>query len=147
MDLGAGVLSSNTSSVDSLPVVVGGITRILVSRRRITWYHSRQAYFAAPCLNQNWPCLCHEEANPAPGTPCKPWPAHQRPNYGASISPTNLSRTTVVDQPSSGSGGFIRTDFSGCSRPVSFIAYVGGHDGAVFGPDHPLGLDNTSELL
>jgi predicted esterase len=35
-----------------------------------------------------------------------------------------------VGQPAAGSGGVVRTDFEGCSEPVSFIAWDGPHSGA-----------------
>ena len=35
-----------------------------------------------------------------------------------------------VGQPAPGSGGVVRTDFEGCSEPVSFIAWDGPHSGA-----------------
>jgi poly(3-hydroxybutyrate) depolymerase len=42
----------------------------------------------------------------------------------------NGCQAKEVGQPAPGSGGIVRTDFEGCSEPVSFIAWDGGHSGA-----------------
>ncbi|KAJ5543580.1 hypothetical protein N7535_006004 [Penicillium sp. DV-2018c] len=52
-----------------------------------------------------------------------------------------------VGRPSSGSGSSVRTDFVGCSKPVSFIAYDGGHTGAPLGVDSSLAPDATWEFF
>ncbi|ROT38057.1 alpha/beta-hydrolase [Sodiomyces alkalinus F11] len=52
-----------------------------------------------------------------------------------------------IPQPPPGSGQSIRTDFQGCSRPVSFIAYDGGHNGAPFGPESSLAPDATWDFF
>lgn len=45
----------------------------------------------------------------------------------------NGCQAKEVAQPSPGSGQNVRTDFEGCSQPVSFIAWDGGHVGAPAG--------------
>ena len=52
-----------------------------------------------------------------------------------------------VEKPTAGSEDFIRTDFEGCSKPVSFIAYDGGHDGAPLGVESSLAPDATWEFF
>lgn len=52
-----------------------------------------------------------------------------------------------VEQPAPGSGESVRTDFEGCSEPVSFIAWDGGHVGAPFGADNPLAPEATWEFF
>ena len=52
-----------------------------------------------------------------------------------------------VGQPASGSHGSIRTDFESCSKPVSFIAYDGGHDAAPLGVGNALAPDATWEFF
>ncbi|CBF82209.1 hypothetical protein AN5267.2 [Aspergillus nidulans FGSC A4] len=59
----------------------------------------------------------------------------------------NGCQPTDIGQPASGSGGSVRTDFSGCSHPVSFIAYDGGHDGAPLGVGSSLAPDATWEFF
>ncbi|OJJ57406.1 hypothetical protein ASPSYDRAFT_154482 [Aspergillus sydowii CBS 593.65] len=56
-------------------------------------------------------------------------------------SPTDIGR------PDAGSAGSVRTDFTGCSRPVSFVAYDGGHDAAPLGVGNPLAPDATWEFF
>ncbi|KAB8068234.1 putative feruloyl esterase C [Aspergillus leporis] len=55
----------------------------------------------------------------------------------------NGCQATNVGMPGSGGGGSVRTDFYGCSKPVSFIAYDGGNDGAPLGVGNPLAPDAT----
>ncbi|KAM0721568.1 hypothetical protein Q7P37_002493 [Cladosporium fusiforme] len=52
-----------------------------------------------------------------------------------------------VQQPAPGSGESVRTDFEGCSEPVSFIAWDGGHVGAPFSADNPLAPEATWEFF
>lgn len=52
-----------------------------------------------------------------------------------------------IGQPAPGSGQFVRTDFSCSSRPVSFIAFDGGHTGAPLGVQNSLGPDATWEFF
>ncbi|KOS38388.1 hypothetical protein ACN38_g10793 [Penicillium nordicum] len=52
-----------------------------------------------------------------------------------------------IDKPASGSGSSTRTDFHGCSKPVSFIAYDGGHDPAPLGVESSLAPDATWEFF
>ncbi|KAL5042896.1 Feruloyl esterase C [Aspergillus fruticulosus] len=59
----------------------------------------------------------------------------------------NRCQPTEIGQPAPGSGGSVRTDFSGCSHPVSFIAYDGGHDGAPLGVGSSLAPDATWEFF
>lgn len=49
----------------------------------------------------------------------------------------NGCQAKEVAQPSPGSGQNVRTDFEGCSQPVSFIAWDGGHVGAPAGDFAP----------
>lgn len=49
----------------------------------------------------------------------------------------NGCQAKEVAQPSPGSGQNVRTDFEGCSEPVSFIAWDGGHVGAPAGDFAP----------
>lgn len=49
----------------------------------------------------------------------------------------------TIGKPALGSGGAVRTDLHGCSRPVSFIAYDGGHVGAPLGVGSSLAPDAT----
>jgi len=50
---------------------------------------------------------------------------------------TNGCQAKEIAQPSPGSGQKVRTDFEGCSNPVSFIAWDGGHVGAPAGDFAP----------
>ncbi|KAL4918741.1 Alpha/Beta hydrolase protein [Aspergillus aurantiobrunneus] len=59
----------------------------------------------------------------------------------------NNCQPAEIGQPAPGSGDSVRTDFSGCSRPVSFIAYDGGHDAAPLGVQSSLGPDATWEFF
>ncbi|GAB1213007.1 hypothetical protein ATERTT37_002156 [Aspergillus terreus] len=59
----------------------------------------------------------------------------------------NGCQSADVGRPNSGSGQSVRTDFQGCSRPVSFIAYDGGHEGAPLGVGNPLAPDATWEFF
>ena len=45
----------------------------------------------------------------------------------------NGCQAQEVSQPAPGSGDVVRTDFEGCSEPVSFIAWDGGHVGSAPG--------------
>ncbi|GFF44840.1 probable feruloyl esterase C [Aspergillus udagawae] len=55
----------------------------------------------------------------------------------------NRCQQANVGKPQSGSHGSVRTDFKGCSKPVSFIAYDGGHDSAPLGVSSSLAPDAT----
>ncbi|CAG8125247.1 unnamed protein product [Penicillium nalgiovense] len=59
----------------------------------------------------------------------------------------NKCQPTNIGKPASGSGGFVRSDFEGCSKPVSFIAYDGGHVGAPLGVGSSLAPDATWEFF
>lgn len=59
----------------------------------------------------------------------------------------NGCQAQEVGQPAPGSGESVRTDFEGCSEPVSFIAWDGGHVGAPFGADNPLAPEATWEFF
>lgn len=59
----------------------------------------------------------------------------------------NQCQQTEIGQPSPGSGGSVRTDFSGCSQPVSFIAFDGGHTGAPLGVGSSLAPDATWDFF
>ncbi|KAB8239534.1 hypothetical protein ETB97_000759 [Aspergillus alliaceus] len=59
----------------------------------------------------------------------------------------NHCQPTNIGKPWSGSHGSTRTDFKGCSKPVSFIAYDGGHDGAPLGVGSSLAPDATWEFF
>ncbi|KAI9933219.1 hypothetical protein ASPWEDRAFT_42975 [Aspergillus wentii DTO 134E9] len=48
-----------------------------------------------------------------------------------------------IGKPQSGSHSSVQTDFHGCSKPASFIAYDGGHDAAPLGVGNPLAPDAT----
>jgi poly(3-hydroxybutyrate) depolymerase len=50
---------------------------------------------------------------------------------------TNGCQAKEIAQPAAGSGQKVRTDFEGCSEPVSFIAWDGGHVGAPAGDFAP----------
>jgi len=50
---------------------------------------------------------------------------------------TNGCQAKEIVQPAPGSGQNVRTDFEGCSKPVSFIAWDGGHVGAPAGDFAP----------
>ncbi|KAM0703100.1 hypothetical protein Q7P35_009798 [Cladosporium inversicolor] len=50
---------------------------------------------------------------------------------------TNGCQAKEIAQPAPGSGQKVRTDFEGCSKPVSFIAWDGGHVGAPAGDFAP----------
>ncbi|KAH3006641.1 hypothetical protein KXV73_009015 [Aspergillus fumigatus] len=55
----------------------------------------------------------------------------------------NGCQQSNVGTPQPGSRGSVRTDFKGCSKPVSFIAYDGGHDAAPLGVGSSLAPDAT----
>ncbi|KAE8333918.1 putative feruloyl esterase C [Aspergillus sergii] len=55
----------------------------------------------------------------------------------------NGCQPATVGRPGLGSHSSVRTDFQGCSKPVSFIAYDGGHDAAPLGVGNPLAPDAT----
>lgn len=55
----------------------------------------------------------------------------------------NKCQPANIDKPGSGSHSYKRTDFHGCSKPVSFIAYDGGHDSAPLGVWSSLAPDAT----
>ena len=55
----------------------------------------------------------------------------------------NGCQPVYVGKPGLGSHSSVRTDFQGCSKPVSFIAYDGGHDAAPLGVGNPLAPDAT----
>jgi poly(3-hydroxybutyrate) depolymerase len=55
----------------------------------------------------------------------------------------NKCQPGSVGKPAPGSGGFVRSDAKGCSKPVSFIAYDGGHVGAPLGVQSSLAPDAT----
>jgi poly(3-hydroxybutyrate) depolymerase len=59
----------------------------------------------------------------------------------------NNCQPADVGKPAAGSGGSVRTDFVGCSKPVSFIAYDGGHDGAPLGVGSSLAPDATWDFF
>lgn len=59
----------------------------------------------------------------------------------------NGCQPAEVAQPAPGSGDFERTDFSGCSVPVSFISFDGGHDAAPLGVGNPLAPDATWDFF
>ncbi|KAL2817619.1 Alpha/Beta hydrolase protein [Aspergillus granulosus] len=59
----------------------------------------------------------------------------------------NQCQPTNIERPWPGSQASVRTDFSGCSRPVSFIAYDGGHDAAPFGVGSSLAPDATWDFF
>lgn len=59
----------------------------------------------------------------------------------------NGCQSAEVARPASGSGGSERTDFPGCSAPVSFIAFDGDHVGAPLGVGNPLAPDATWEFF
>lgn len=59
----------------------------------------------------------------------------------------NGCQSTEVGRPNAGSGSSVRTDFQGCSLPVSFIAFDGGHTGAPLGVGNPLAPDATWEFF
>ncbi|KAI6779415.1 putative feruloyl esterase C [Emericellopsis cladophorae] len=52
-----------------------------------------------------------------------------------------------VGRPNPGSGSSVRTDFQGCSQPVSFIAFDGGHVAAPLGVGNPLAPDATWDFF
>jgi poly(3-hydroxybutyrate) depolymerase len=52
-----------------------------------------------------------------------------------------------IGRPNSGSRGSVRTNFTGCRKPVSFIAYDGGHDGAPLGVGNALAPDATWQFF
>ncbi|KAJ5740102.1 feruloyl esterase C [Penicillium manginii] len=52
-----------------------------------------------------------------------------------------------IGKPGPGSNSFVRTDFERCSKPVSFIAYDGGHDAAPLGVGNSLAPDATWEFF
>ncbi|KAL1584907.1 hypothetical protein WHR41_06630 [Cladosporium halotolerans] len=52
-----------------------------------------------------------------------------------------------IEQVAAGSGQSARTDFEGCSQPVSFISWDGGHSGAPFGTSSQLAPDATWEFF
>ncbi|EAW13301.1 alpha/beta hydrolase family esterase [Aspergillus clavatus NRRL 1] len=55
----------------------------------------------------------------------------------------NRCHQSEIHTPKSGSRSSVRTDFRGCSKPVSFIAYDGGHDAAPLGVGSSLAPDAT----
>jgi poly(3-hydroxybutyrate) depolymerase len=55
--------------------------------------------------------------------------------------PANIGKTWP------GSGSSVRTDFHGCSKPVSFISYDGGHVGAPLGVQSSLAPDATWQFF
>ncbi|KAJ5861167.1 uncharacterized protein N7529_008477 [Penicillium soppii] len=55
----------------------------------------------------------------------------------------NKCQPATISKPWPGSGSSVRTDFRGCSKPVSFIAYDGGHVGAPLGVQSSLAPDAT----
>lgn len=59
----------------------------------------------------------------------------------------NGCQSADVARPNPGSGEAIRTDFEGCSLPVSFIAFDGGHEGAPLGVGNPTAPDATWEFF
>ncbi|KAJ5416177.1 hypothetical protein N7465_004872 [Penicillium sp. CMV-2018d] len=59
----------------------------------------------------------------------------------------NKCQPANIAKPASGSRSSVRTDFHGCSKPVSFIAYDGGHDGAPLGVASSLAPDATWEFF
>lgn len=59
----------------------------------------------------------------------------------------NGCQAKEIQQPAPGSGESVRTDFEGCSEPVSFIAWDGGHVGAPFGTDNSLAPEATWEFF
>ncbi|KAL4948846.1 Feruloyl esterase C [Aspergillus filifer] len=59
----------------------------------------------------------------------------------------NNCQRAEIGQPAPGSGESVRTDFVGCDRAVSFIAYDGGHDGAPFGIGSSMAPDATWEFF
>lgn len=59
----------------------------------------------------------------------------------------NQCQPAEIGQPAPGSGDSVRTDFTGCSRPVSFISYDGGHDAAPLGVQSSLAPDATWEFF
>ncbi|GLA31621.1 putative feruloyl esterase C [Aspergillus phoenicis ATCC 13157] len=59
----------------------------------------------------------------------------------------NGCQPASIEKPQSGSNGWKRTDFDSCSKPVSFIAYDGGHDGAPLGVQSSLAPDATWEFF
>lgn len=59
----------------------------------------------------------------------------------------NKCQPANIGKPGSGSHSSVRTDFHGCSKPVSFIAYDGGHDGAPLGVQSSLAPDATWQFF
>jgi poly(3-hydroxybutyrate) depolymerase len=59
----------------------------------------------------------------------------------------NGCQAKEIGQPAPGSGQSVRTDFEGCSEPVSFIAWDGGHSGAPFGTSNSLAPEATWEFF
>jgi poly(3-hydroxybutyrate) depolymerase len=59
----------------------------------------------------------------------------------------NGCQAKEVAQVSPGSGTSVRTDFEGCSEPVSFIAWDGGHSGAPLGTSNPLAPEATWDFF
>lgn len=55
----------------------------------------------------------------------------------------NRCQQANIGTPQSGSHSSVRTDFKGCSKPVSFIAYDGGHVAAPLGVGSSLPPDAT----
>lgn len=59
----------------------------------------------------------------------------------------NGCQAKEIEQVAPGSGQSARTDFEGCSQPVSFISWDGGHSGAPFGTSNPLAPEATWDFF
>ncbi|KAF4215136.1 hypothetical protein CNMCM8980_010673 [Aspergillus fumigatiaffinis] len=64
-------------------------------------------------------------------------------NLAQKFVKNNRCQQANIGKPQPGSHGSVRTDFKGCSKPVSFIAYDGGHDAAPLGVGSSLAPDAT----